>query len=255
MKTTIGGFDGMHIAHKELINKSDSYLVIEKNSTLTPYFDRIEYSPKLLDIFQLKKIKHLSKDDFIDILKNYGVKKIIVGYDFKFGKNKRGNIQDLQKAFETEIINEIKIDSIGVHSHFIRNLIMQNKITLANKFLGHTFKIKGVQLKGQGLGQKEFLPTINIKPLHNYTLPTGVFITKTNHFPSVTFVGIRSTDNNFSIETHIINSLEIPNFKLIQIEFIDFLRKNRRFDKFSELRKQIKIDKQQALNHLKYENH
>ena len=64
MKITLGGFDGMHLAHMQLIKKSDAYIVIEKNSTLTPYFDRIFYESKILELLELKNIKHLSKDEF-----------------------------------------------------------------------------------------------------------------------------------------------------------------------------------------------
>jgi len=256
MRTTIGGFDGMHIAHMELIKRSDNYLVIEKNSSLTPLFDRIEYSSKLLKIFPLEKIKHLNKDEFIEILKNFGIKEIIVGYDFRFGKNRSGSITDLKKAFKVKIIDEIKIDGIGVHSHFIRTLILKNKIKEANRFLGHTYKIKGIQIKGQGIGSKQLVPTINIKPLHIYTLPQGVFITKTNDLPSITFIGVRSTDNNFSIETHILNGelktrspknhLIFWGKELIEIEFIELLRENRKFNSLEELKKAIFKDIKKA---------
>ena len=148
MKITIGGFDGMHLAHMELIKKSDAYLVIEKNSTLTPYFDRIEYSSKILDLFKLSDIKHLNKDEFIDILKNYNTTEIVIGFDFKFGKNKSGGIKDLQKAFKVEVTDEIKLNNMGVHSNNIRNFIKNNEIKKANIFLGHFYKIKGIKIKG-----------------------------------------------------------------------------------------------------------
>jgi len=249
MKTTIGGFDGMHLAHMELIKKSDNYLAIEKNSTLTPYFDRIEYSSKMLDLLKLDDIRHLSKDDFIEKLKNYGIKEIIIGYDFRFGKNRSGGVEDLKKAFRVEIINEIKINGFGIHSKIIRNFIKNNEIKKANNFLGHNYKIKGIQIKGQGLGNKELLPTINIDLINNYTLPQGVFLTKTNGFNSITFIGKRSTDKNFAIETHILEDFKINS--LIEIEFISFIRKNKTFKNLKELKKQILKDRQKALNILK----
>jgi len=249
MKTTIGGFDGMHKAHMELIKRSDNYIVIEKNSTLTPFFDRIEYSSKLLNIFQLNEIKHLKKNEFIEILKSLEIKEITVGYDFRFGKNRSGSIDDLKKAFKVNVINEIKINGIGVHSHLIRTLISNNEIKKANKFLGHTYKIKGIQIKGQGIGSKELLPTININLLHNYTLPKGVFITKTNNIPSITFIGTRSTDNSFSIETHLLIYKKFNG--LIKIEFLEFLRNNKKFDDLNELKKQIIYDKKTAEEYFK----
>jgi len=249
MKTTIGGFDGMHLAHMELIKKSDNYLAIEKNSTLTPYFDRIEYSSKMLDLLKLDDIRHLSKDDFMEKLKNYGIKEIIIGYDFRFGKNRSGGIEDLKKNFKVEVVNEIKINGFGIHSKIIRNFIKNNEIKKANNFLGHNYKIKGIQIKGQGLGNKELLPTINIDLINNYTLPQGVFLTKTNGFNSITFIGKRSTDKNFAIETHILEDFKINS--LIEIEFISFIRKNKTFENLKELKKQILKDRQKALNILK----
>ena len=254
MKSTIGGFDGMHFAHKKLIDKSDCYLVIEKNSTLTPFFDKIKYNSKMLDLLILEEIKNLTKDDFIEKLKQYGIKEIVVGDDFRFGKNRSGGINDLKKAFKVEIIKEIKYQNIPIHSHIIRKFIQNNEIKKANKLLGHTFKIKGFQVKGQGLGSKELLPTINIKLLHNYTLPRGVFLTKTNNFFSITFIGKRSTDNFFSIETHILEDFE-EKFNIIEIEFIDFIRNNKKFNDLKQLKEQILKDKLYALERLKYYKH
>ena len=256
MKSTIGGFDGMHLAHQELIKKSDCYLVIEKNTTLTPFFDRIEYNSKMLDLLVLENIKELSKDEFIDILKNYEIKEIIIGYDFRFGKNRRGDIKDLKKAFKVEMIEEIKYQNIGIHSHIIRTFIQKNEITKANELLGHSYKIKGIRIKGQGLGNRELLPTINLNLIHNYTLPSGVFITKTNGISSISFIGRRSTDGNFSIETHILSSeFRVPSSKLIRIEFLEFIRNNRKFDDLKELKKQILKDKEFALKRLEYYQH
>ncbi len=256
MTATIGGFDGMHLGHQELIKKADIIIVIEKNSNLTPGNDRCDYTNLPCKFYNLKEIKHLKALEFIEILKKTGINKVVIGNDFRFGKNRSGDIDLLKKHFETEIINEIKIDGIGVHSKIIREFIINAEIKKANKFFGHTYKIKGVQIKGQGLGSKALVPTINVKPTKNYCLPKkGVYITKTNNLPSLTFIGIRSTDNNFSIETHILNGelrMENGEWKIenendiFEIEFIDFLRENRKFDNLEELKKQINNDIKQG---------
>jgi riboflavin kinase/FMN adenylyltransferase len=245
MKTTaIGGFDGMHKAHQELLKRADFFIVIEKGSSITPGFDRCYYTKLGCEYFLLDKIKHLSPLEFIEILKKMNIKKLVLGEDFRFGKNRIGDINLLKKFFKVEVIKEIKIDGIGVHSHIIRKFIKED-IKKANKFLGRNYKIKGYQIKGQGLGNKELVPTINIKLFKPYVLPKeGVYITKTNSLLSLTFIGIRSTDNNFSIETHIIEGekLKVKNEKLIEIEFIDFLRENRKFNTLDELKQQIQKD-------------
>ena len=214
---TIGGFDGVHIAHQALIKEADIVLVIEKGSSLTPGFDRLFYINKKIDFLDLNKIKNLSAMEFIEMLKKYKIDRIIVGEDFKFGKNRSGDINTLSKYFEVEAIKEIKINNIPVHSRVIREFIKSNKIKKANSFLGKNYKIRGIKIKGQGLGKKEFVPTINIKLLKPYTLPSGVFITLTNSMPSITFIGKRSTDNNFSIETHFLK--ETKEESVIEIEF------------------------------------
>jgi riboflavin kinase/FMN adenylyltransferase len=245
MKTaTIGGFDGMHIAHQELLKRSNFFIVIEKGSSITPGFERCYYTNLGCEYLMLKNIKNLSPLEFIKILQKMNIKKLVLGEDFRFGKDRKGDINLLKKFFEVEVIKEIKIDGIGVHSHIIRKFIKED-IKKANKFLGRNYKIKGTQIKGQGLGNKELVPTINIELFKPYIIPKeGVYITKTNNLLSLTFIGTRSTDNNFSIETHIINNGKwvIDNKKLIEIEFIDFLRENRKFDNLKDLKQQIQKD-------------
>jgi riboflavin kinase/FMN adenylyltransferase len=245
MIATIGGFDGMHLAHQELLKKADFFIIIEKGSSITPGFDRCYYTNLGCEYFLLEEIKDLSAMEFIEILKTMNIKKLILGNDFRFGKNRSGNIDMLKNFFDVEVIKEIKIDGIGVHSHIIRKFIKED-IKKANKFLGRNYKIKGIQIKGQGIGSKELVPTINIELFKHYVIPKpGVYITKTNSFLSLTFIGIRSTDNNFSIETHIIEK-NFQTKKLIEIEFIEFLRENRKFKNINELKLQIQKDIKKA---------
>ena len=244
MRATIGGFDGVHLAHQELIKRADLVIIIEKDSSLTPGLDRIYYFDKAFEYLELEKIKQKSADEFMEYLKSLNIKKIIVGEDFRFGKKREGDLTLLQKRFKVEVIKEIKKDNIPIHSKVIRELIKKNKIKKANSLLGRNYKIKGTKIKGQGLGSRELLPTINIELIKPYTLPKGVFITKTNSSPSLTFIGKRSTDNNFSIETHILTSFKEK--KLIEIEFIEFLRENQKFDNILDLKEQILNDIKRA---------
>ena len=253
MRLAIGGFDGIHFAHQQLLKKSDEILIIEKNSSLTPLTTRCDYTKLKCNFYQLDKIKNLTYLEFITLLKDKfpNLTEIVIGYDFRFGKNRVGTPEILKQYFKVTIIPEIKIDNIGVHSKIIREFIKNGDIQKANKFLNHTYKIIGKQIKGQGLGKKELLATINLKLLYNYTIPKeGVYITLTNKQPSITFIGIRSTDNNFSIETHILENIKTYN-KKIEIEFLQFLRENRKFNSIEELKKVIISDKEKAINYFK----
>jgi riboflavin kinase/FMN adenylyltransferase len=260
MNLAIGGFDGMHYAHQKLFSLSDEILVIEKNSTLTPFQTRCEYTNLQCHFYNLNKIKHLTHLEFIDkIKKEFNPKTLIIGYDFRFGKNRLGTPDILKQHFNTKIINEIKIDNIGVHSRIIREFIKTGQIKKATKFLNHLYKIKATQIKGQGIGKNELLPTINLKPIYNYTIPKdGVYLTLLNKTPSITFIGTRSTDNNFSIETHLLidnEKLIINNEELFELKFLDLLRETKKFNNLNELKKAIISDKEKAIKYFKKENY
>jgi riboflavin kinase/FMN adenylyltransferase len=247
MTAAIGGFDGMHLGHMALIKKSDILIVIEKGSNLTPGNDRCEYTNLPCRFFNLKEIKNLEAKKFINILKNLNITKVVIGEDFKFGKERKGDASLLKKHFAVEVIKEVKIDGTGVHSQIIREFLKKGLIKKATKFLGHLYKIKGRQIKGQGLGGKELVPTINIKPLKPYLIPkAGVYITLTNKHPSLTFIGIRSTDGEFSIETHILEEWKMKN-KEFNIQFLDYLRENRKFNTLDDLKRQIMKDITEAV--------
>jgi len=249
MIATIGGFDGMHVGHQALIKKAQKIIVIEKGANLTPNGDRCEYTALPCLFYELKDIKNLSALEFIHTLKLQNIKGIVVGEDFKFGKNRSGDIELLKLHFNVETVKEVKIDGIGVHSNIIRDFLRQGNIKKATTFLGHTYKIKGEEIKGQGLGKKELLPTINLKPTKNYLIPKhGVYVTLTNRTPSVTFIGRRSTDNNFSIETHMLTPFSHE--KIYEVEFLEFIRENKKFSSLQDLKKAITEDKKKAIDYL-----
>jgi riboflavin kinase/FMN adenylyltransferase len=258
MKLAIGGFDGMHYAHQKLFSLSNEILVIEKNSTLTPFKTKCEYTKLTCHFYNLNEIKHLTYLEFIDkIKKELNPKTIIIGYDFRFGRNRLGTPEILKNYFNVKIVDEIKIDNIGVHSKVIREFIKEGKIKKATKFLNHLYKIKATQIKGQGLGSDKLLPTINLNPIYNYTLPkNGVYLTLLNNYPSITFIGNRSTDDNFSIETHILTKeWKIYNKELFDLEFLQLLRETKKFNNLIELKKAIITDKKNAIQYFKKENY
>ncbi|XOB61415.1 bifunctional riboflavin kinase/FAD synthetase [Campylobacterota bacterium DY0563] len=260
----LGGFDGMHIAHQELFNHlGDKGAVVSIESeyaNLTPKTYRQEYCKYPIYYYILENIKHLSGEEFISLLKEEfpNLEKIVVGFDFCFGKNRKNCISELKNLFhgEVTVVDEIKLDGIPVHSRIIRDYIKDGDIKQANKLLGKEYKIFGNQIKGQGLGSKSFVPTINLN-IEDFILPTeGVYLTKTiineEELPSVTFLGHRvTTDGSFAVETHIIDKNIKNRFSLVQIKFIDKIRDNKKFNSFEELKKQIELDLKMAKDLLK----
>ena len=252
-KIAIGGFDGMHYAHQKVIQDADAVLCIGlEYSNLTPFYFRSRHSDLEIVGIELLEIKVLSAEDFVQfILKLFpNLETIFVGYDFRFAKDRVGDIETLKKLSKKNIetIKEITLDGVPIHSRVIRDLISKGNIKLANKYLGFNYTISGKQIKGQGLGSKSIFPTINIKAIRFHIPKFGVYETNTLidnvKYKSISFIGHRaSTDNEFAIETHIINKV-IPNYDRldVEIEFIDFMRDNIVFDNLESLKEQIKKD-------------
>ncbi len=248
----IGSFDGMHKAHQELISKADGVVVIERNSaTITAGYKRSNYTKKPLFFYSFDKIKSLTPNEFIDKLKNdfpY-LNKIIVGYDFAFGKNKQGNSDTLHELFdgEVEVISEISMDDIGIHSKVIREFLTNGDIAKANQFLGYDYEIIGVAIKGQGLGKNELVATINLVVNDSLLPKDGIYATKTeidgSWYDSVSFLGHRiSTDGKYAIETHILDREVGKIDSKVKIKFIEHIRENMKFENLAKLKEQIILD-------------
>ena len=258
----IGGFDGMHIAHQELFKNLDDNGAIVSIETgyanLTPKRYRQEYSIYPIYYYNLESIKHLEGNEFIKLLKEEfpNLKKIVVGFDFCFGKDRKYCIEKLKELFEGEVvvINEVKLENIAVHSRIIREYLKAGNIQIANKLLGKEYKIYGHQIKGQGLGAKSFVPTINLK-VEEFLLPKeGVYITKTildlKEYNSITFLGHRvTTDGSYAVETHILDENIEEKDYTTQIKFYKKIRDNQKFDSFEELKNQIFEDINLAKNY------
>lgn len=260
----IGGFDGMHSAHQKLFEQLDdngAILSIESGyANLTPKRYRQEYSKYPIYYYVLDNIKHLEGNAFIKLLNEEYPKlqKIVVGFDFCFGNGRKYCVKQLKELFHGEVVvlDEIKKDDIAVHSRVIRNYIKDGDIKTANILLGKEYKIYGKQIKGQGLGSTNFVPTINLF-VEEFLLPNeGVYATKTilndTEYDSVTFLGHRvTTDGSYAIETHIFDKDIVNKDYTIQIKFFEKLRDNAKFDSFEELKEQIFRDINEAKEYFK----
>ncbi len=248
----IGSFDGLHIAHKTLIDKVDALVIIERNGGyLTPGYKRSLYTDKVCCFYHFDKVKSLSPEAFVNKLKDDfpSLEKIVVGYDFHFGKGKAGNAEMLQALCDREVlvVNEVSCDGIPVHSRTIKAYLRDGKVEMANKLLGRKYTIDGEVISGQGLGKKELVPTLNLHVEH-YQLPLeGVYATRTKigeeWLSSVSFLGHRvTTDGSYAVETHIVDKdIGEVSGKVI-IEFVAFMRGNQKFDGLNMLKKQIQDD-------------
>lgn len=258
----IGSFDGIHIAHRKLISQVEAVVVIERNGGyLTPGWKRSLYVKKPCFFYHFDKIRILTPETFVAALQEDlpKLEKIVVGYDFAFGKEKAGNAAVLQRLFqgEVQIVEEVKSDGISVHSRTIRQYLEEGKVEMANRLLGRTYRIDGTVESGQGLGSKVLVPTVNLN-VRQYALPKeGVYGTRTlidgEWKESISFLGHRvTTDGSFAVETHILD--EIINVKSgseVWLAFHTFIRENKKFDTLEALKKQIEKDIEQRRKQLK----
>lgn len=248
----IGSFDGIHLAHQRLIAEVEALVVIERNSGyLTAGFKRAEFTHIPCYFYHFESIKCLDPQAFVEKLQVDfpRLEKIVVGYDFHFGKNKAGNAETLRSLCDIEVmvIDEVLFKGLSVHSRIIKDTIASGDMTLAHALLGRAYSIEGQIISGQGLGKNALVPTLNLDVV-DYVLPlAGVYATWTGidgvMYPSVSFLGHRvSTDGKYAIETHLLEQ-DLGEIKgKIKLVFIQFLRANQTFESLEKLKAQISQD-------------
>jgi len=248
----IGSFDGIHKGHQTLIRQVEAVVIIERNSGyITSGYRRSFYLNQFCFFYHFQKIKSLSAKEFITKLKEDfpKLKKIVVGYDFVFGYKKEGTVEVLDELFEGDVvvISEVKEKNISIHSRIIKRYISNGNMPLVKELLGRNFIISGKIIKGQGLGKKELVPTLNLR-VYDYHLPkSGVYASRTrindSWLNSVTFLGHRvTTDGSFAIESYILDRDIGIVSGFVEIEFIEFIRENRKFNGLDALKEQIQKD-------------
>ncbi|MDR2341430.1 MAG: bifunctional riboflavin kinase/FAD synthetase [Campylobacteraceae bacterium] len=261
----IGRFDGIHRAHRELfkhLGRRGGILIIDNNSsTVTPKSRRDEYISHQCFYYNLADIKDLSAKEFIAFLKKDfpSLQKIVVGYDFRFGKNRMSGAEELDKIYDGKvlIVPEFCYDGISIHTSKIKAFLASGEIFQANRLLGREYSFIGKVKKGQGIGGKVLFPTVNLE-VDGYFIPAdGVYAGRLkieeNIYDSVIFIGKRvSTDGQFSFEAYAIDvNIYAKEEDTIELFFVEYLRENRKFEEIEELKEQIKKDIAKAKELLK----
>ena len=279
---TIGSFDGVHLGHRLLIKKAQEEAKIrggevviftfephpmhvlnpqQKLLLLTPYENKLRILESLgVDVVIAYPFSHetaqKSPEAFVEevLYKSIRPVKVIVGYNFTFGKNRGGNAETLRDlgdtfGFQVEVLPPLEIEGVVVSSSYIRSLILQGEVEKASKFLGSPFFIKGEVIHGQKMGSFLGLPTANLKVDPLQILPKGVFVVKVSRdkkgpYGGVLNIGTRPTfgGKELSVEVHLINFSENLYGENLLIEFIKKIREERPFETPQALYHQIKRD-------------
>lgn len=252
-------------------------MVIQKDANIK-LINTIDEKSKLLEKLGVNNLvikeftlefSRLTALEFVrDILVNkLLVKHIIIGYDHHFGRNRTANINDLREFGEvydfeiTEILAQ-DIDEVTVSSTKIRKALMNGNIKEANIFLGYNFMLTGVVVKGKSLGKKIGFPTANLHIEENYKLipKNGSYIVKSDIEGKTVFgmmnIGTNPTVNGQeqSIEVHFFNFDKDIYDKKIEVQLLERLRDEQKFNSIASLKAQLFLDKKQSLDYIQY-NH
>ena len=284
--TTIGNFDGLHLGHVALIEKIKTNA--KKMNLKTKV---ITFNPYPFEFFELEKNRILSEADKKSILADFkidevnaidfnndfrntsaedffskyllqgNVKYLIVGKDFKFGKERSGDLNLLKtlcakNEITLEVLEDFKSEDLKISSTSIRELLKNSQFQEASKLLGRTYQITGKVIKGKSLGKKISSPTANIDIENKKFCFTGVFLGKTKinkkeYFCIINF-GPKPTfdDLDQSLEAHILDYDGNIYDEALSIEFLCKIRDQIKFKSIEELKNQIIKDKIRA-NELK----
>ncbi len=271
--TCIGAFDGLHRGHIELIKKTkeidNNFQIVTFNEIPKIYFDNNlkplldknnrtkifnEYKPTNLIYLKFDEINEFSSDEFLKFLDiNLNTNKIVVGKDFRFGKNRTGEVNNIINYFgENNVIllSDYLIENEKVSSTKIRKYLDNGNIKQANKFLGRKYELLGTVVEGLKMGSKLGFPTANIKLDHDLYLPKyGVYgitcLIDNKPYEGILNIGVTPTvsDNNkIKIETHIFDFDKNIYGENLVIQINQFIRDEIKFSSPEELVKQINID-------------
>jgi len=283
----LGSFDGLHLGHMHLINKTvelskannaKSMICTFKNHPLSVI--NKEICPKIImdndtkiklledtgiDIVNLanfdENFMKISPEDFIkNMVKCYNAKGIVIGFNYRFGYKNLGDVEMLKKystilGYKLYICEAISINDEIVSSSKIRHLIAEGNITKANELLGRPHTIIGNVIKGKQLGRTIGFPTVNLNYNKEYILPKGgvyyTVIEYDNHlYRSITNIGYNPTveGGKLSVESHILNFDKLIYGEVVKINFINRIRDEVKFNNIDELRKQLLKDKEYAFS-------
>lgn len=277
----IGKFDGLHLGHRALISAmkeqseglSKVIMSFVMNGSGTKEIlnerEKIALCEELgldayLHVEFNDEIRNMTPENFVSecLHKKINAKAVYVGSNFRFGKNRVGDPDMLKKlcgefGIKVVVIPGITIHGIPVSATEIRKRIFMGDMKEAAELLGTPYFVSGTVIKGRQLGRTMKFPTLNLMPEKEKILPpNGVYMTETvingQKFPSVTNVGTKpSVTDEMTVfaETHLLRfpKEEEPGYgSEIRVEFLDFIRPERKFGSIEELYMQIEQDVRQV---------
>lgn len=283
---TIGNFDGQHLGHQALVRKvveragqiggvpmvltfdphpievlrpGSFHKYLSDDSEREAFFARLGIAELIVLSFTVELASMLPAEFVEKVLrKGLGIRKLLVGENFVFGKGRSGNIHALtslgeKSDFTVEPIPPIVLGSDIVSSTRIRRCLGNGNVLEAAQCLGRPYRLRGPVIPGAGRGAKLGWPTANIRPsLHRVFPADGIYATRTmvdgeaRH--SISYIGSRPTfqENERFLEVHIFDQNISLYGKVVTVEFIDYVRSDQAFTSVEALLAQMERDGERA---------
>ena len=289
---TIGTFDGVHLGHKKIlgqITKSAHDLNCEslvltffphprmvlQEDTEMKQLNTLNEKIELLDNLGIdnlivhpfnKEFSRLTAEEFVKevLVDVFKIKKIIIGHDHRFGRNRTANIDDLinfgkTHGFDVEQISAEEINEVSISSTKIRNALLEGNIELVTTYLGYNYSLSGIISKGKQLGRTIGYPTANIKIDEDYKLIplNGVYIAQSILKGKTVFgmmnIGTRPTveGTTQSIEINFFDFNEDLYGQKITVSLLHRMRSEQKFESLDVLKNQLSNDKVMAENYIR----
>ncbi|KEA64521.1 Riboflavin kinase [Marinobacterium lacunae] len=278
---TIGNFDGVHIGHQRVIQQVQtkaaelglpSVVIIfepqpreffspeQAPPRLTRFGEKVRFLEfqgveRVLCLMFNARLRGMSADQFVEqlLVQKLGVRHFVVGDDFRFGCDRRGDFALLERAgkqygFSVEETATCEVDGERVSSTRVRAALQAHEFAQAARLLGRPYRVVGRVMHGQKLGRQLGSPTANVR-MHRFACPLrGVYVVNAlvqgKRYQGVCNVGLRPTVHGRQpvLEVHLLDFKGDLYGELMQVEFLHFLRDERRFDGLDALKAQIKAD-------------
>ncbi|MDO6445827.1 bifunctional riboflavin kinase/FAD synthetase [Colwellia sp. 1_MG-2023] len=282
---TIGNFDGVHLGHQQVIKA-----LVEKAKRLNCIATVLVFEPQPQELFSPEsaparltrlrdkyvllerlgverlicvnfnqKFAQLTAKDFVEklLVEQLNVKYLIIGDDFHFGKNRRGNFEtlcDAGKRFDFGVSDtaSYKVSACRISSTEIRKALENNHLKAAEQMLGRPYSIIGRVFHGDKRGRELGFPTANVLLKRRVSPVSGVYVVKVNthdgDFFGVANIGSRPTVSGIrqQLEVHIFNFQQDIYGQSIEVVLLHKLREEQRFNSLDELKQQISKDSEQA---------
>ncbi|WP_066223340.1 bifunctional riboflavin kinase/FAD synthetase [Formosa haliotis] len=286
---TIGTFDGVHLGHQKILKRlvntaKETHLksvvltffphprMVLQNDANIKMINTIEERSTILEQSGVdylcvqkftKDFSRLTAEDFVKtiLVDQLNAKRVIIGYDHHFGRNRSANIDDLRKfgelyGFEVEEISAEDVNEVAVSSTKIRKALDAGDITKANTYLGYPFCLNGTVVSGKKIGKQLQYPTANLKIEEAYKIipKHGVYVVK-SEMNNKTVFGMMNIGTNPTITDSTQQHIEIHFFnfdddlygKSLKIEMLHRLRDEKKFNSVEDLKTQLQQDEHESL--------